>query len=157
MAMRVRIVPGADGRVWSVRRSVNWRDPISIEDFEHDVGTGQQGTGIILGALAILWAVVIGVLYLRSLVHVPWWMFAIAGVILLCFPVRWAGSRWRSIVAETPGGHGLPEEHWAGKVRGHGHATAETRLVIRMLRERGTPGHAHSPLHPVTSIPDPQV
>ena len=148
--MRVWTVPGADGRVWSVRRSIEWSSPLSEEDFEHDVGGDNQGTIIPLGALALFWAAVWGILYLRSLVHIPWYLLVAGALVLLCLPLRWVTSRWRTIVAETAGGHGLPEEHWSGKVRGRHRAAYETKMTRRSLMVRGTPGYAHSPLHPAT-------
>jgi hypothetical protein len=147
--MGVRTVPGADGRTWSVRRNIEWRTPATGDEFEHDVDGGRGAVLLILSALALFWAAVIGILYLRSLVHTPWWMFLAAVVLLLFFPLRWVLRRPWTLVAETPGGYDLPAEHWTGMVRGRSKAIEETRVVVRSLRTRATPGYADSPLHPV--------
>ena len=147
--MGVRTVPGADGRTWSVRRNIEWRTPATGDEFEHDVDGGRGAVLLILSALALFWAAVIGILYLRSLVHTPWWMFLAAVLLLLFFPLRWVLRRPWTLVAETPGGYDLPAEHWTGMVRGRSKAIEETRVVVRSLRTRATPGYADSPLHPV--------
>jgi hypothetical protein len=54
-----------------------------------------------------------------------------------------------AIVAETAGSYDLPAERWTGNVRGRTKATEELRIVVRRLRQQGTPGHADSPLQPV--------
>jgi hypothetical protein len=147
--MGVKTVPGADGRTWSVRRNIEWRTPATGDEFEHDVDGGRGAVLLILSALALFWAAVIGILYLRSLVHTPWWMYLTAVLLLLFFPVRWVLRRPWTLVAETPGGYDLPAEHWTGMVRGRSRAIEEMRVVIRSLRTRATPGYADSPLHPV--------
>jgi hypothetical protein len=147
--MGVKTVPGADGRTWSVRRNIEWRTPTSGDEFEHDVDGGRGAALLILSTLALFWAAVIGVLYLRSLVHTPWWMYLAAVLLLLFFPLRWVLRRPWTLVAETPGGYDLPAEHWTGMVRGRSRAIEEMRVVVRSLRTRATPGYADSPLHPV--------
>ncbi|MDF3049819.1 MAG: hypothetical protein K0R87_1457 [Pseudonocardia sp.] len=147
--MGVKTVPGADGRTWSVRRNIEWRTPTSGDEFEHDVDGGRGAVLLILSTLALFWAAVIGVLYLGSLVHTPWWMYLAAVLLLLFFPLRWVLRRPWTLVAETPGGYDLPAEHWTGMVRGRSRAIEEMRVVVRSLRTRATPGYADSPLHPV--------
>ena len=83
--------------------------------------------------------------------HVPWYLWLVGLIVLLFFPVRWVMRRPWTLVAETPGGYDLPPEHWSGMVRGRGRAKEETRVLIRNLRTRATPGHADSPLQPSLS------
>jgi hypothetical protein len=144
------MVSGADGRTWSVQRTIEWRSLRRGDEFEYDVGADRRASLVPLVVLALFWGVVIGVLYIGSMVHIPWWFFPPAVVVLLFFPIRWLTHRPRIIVAETPGGHHLPAERWIGEVHGALRSTRETRLAARNLRSRGTPGHAHSPLHPVS-------
>ena len=39
-----RLVRGADGRMWTVRSQIEWRNPSTDADFEHDV-SGGHGAG----------------------------------------------------------------------------------------------------------------
>jgi hypothetical protein len=147
--MGARTVAGADGRTWSVRRNIEWRTPATGDEFEHDVDGGRGAVFLILSALVLFWVALVGVLYLPSLAHIPWYLWLVAFVIAAFFPVRWVLRRPWTLVAETSGGYDLPAEHWTGMVRGRGRAQEEMRVVVRSLRTRATPGHADSPLHPV--------
>jgi hypothetical protein len=82
-------------------------------------------------------------------VHVPWYLWLVAIVVLAFFPIRWVLRRPWTLVAETNGGYDLPAEHWSGMIRGRTRAIEETRVLVRNLKTRATPGHADSPLHPV--------
>lgn len=145
--MGARTVAGADGRTWSVRRNIEWRPPATGDEFEHDVDGGRGAVLLISSALVLFWAVLL--FWTPSKVHVPWYLILVAILVLVYFPVRWMMRRQWTIVAETPGGYDLPAEHWSGMVRGHSRAREETRVLIRSLKTRATPGHADSPLHPV--------
>jgi hypothetical protein len=147
--MGARTVAGADGRTWSVRRNIEWRTPATGDEFEHDVDGGRGAVFLILSALVLFWVALVGVLYVPSLAHIPWYLWLVALGIAAFFPVRWVLRRPWTLVAETSGGYDLPAEHWTGMVRGRGRAQEEMRVVVRSLRTRATPGHADSPLHPV--------
>jgi hypothetical protein len=147
--MGARTVAGADGRTWSVRRNIEWRTPATGDEFEHDVDGGRGAVFLILSALILFWVALVGVLYIPSLAHIPWYLWLVALGIAAFFPVRWVLRRPWTLVAETSGGYDLPAEHWTGMVRGRGRAQEEMRVVVRSLRTRATPGHADSPLHPV--------
>jgi hypothetical protein len=147
--MGARTVAGADGRTWSVRRNIEWRTPATGDEFEHDVDGGRGAVFLIVTALILFWVALIGVLYLPSLAHIPWYLWLVALGVVAFFPLRWVLRRPWTLVAETSGGYDLPAEHWTGMVRGRGRAQEEMRVVIRSLRTRATPGHADSPLHPV--------
>ncbi len=145
--MRASPVAGADGRTWSVRRNIEWKTPATGAEFEHDVDGGRGAVLLILSALFLFWVVLI--LWTPPLVHGPWYLWLIAVVILAFFPIRWILRRPWTLVAETSGGYDLPAEHWTGMIRGRSRAKEETRVLVRSLRTRATPGHADSPLHPV--------
>jgi hypothetical protein len=145
--MGARTVSGADGRTWSVRRNIEWHPPATGDEFEHDVDGGRGAVVLILSALLLFWAVLL--VWAYSYVHIPWYLVLVAFVVLAWFPIRWLLRRPWTLVAETPGGYDLPAEHWSGMVRGRARAKEETRVLIRNLKTRATPGHADSPLHPV--------
>jgi hypothetical protein len=145
--MGARTVAGADGRTWVVRRNIEWRPPATGDEFEHDVDGGRGAVLLILSSLFLFWVVLF--LWAPSKVHVPWYLWLVAIIVLAFFPIRWILRRPWTLVAETSGGYDLPAEHWSGMVRGRTRAIEETRVLVRSLRTRATPGHADSPLHPV--------
>ena len=148
--MGTKTVAGNDGRTWLVRRTMEWSVPATGDDFEHDVDGGRGAEILILSALFLFWVLlVVWALRPGTLVHVPWFLWLLAGLILLFFPIRWWLRRPWTVVAETAGSYDLPAERWTGMVRGGAKANEERRIVVRRLRTQGTPGHADSPLQPV--------
>jgi hypothetical protein len=148
--MGARTVAAADGRTWAVRRNIEWRPPATGDEFEHDVDGGRGAVFLILTALVLFWAVLLA--WANSQVHIPWFLRVAAVVVLLFFPARWVARRPWTLVAETSGGYDDERgpEHWVGTVRGRGRATEETRVLIRNLRTRATPGHADSPMRRIS-------
>lgn len=144
-----KTVLGVDGRSWSVRRNIEWSLPATGDDFEHDVDGGRGAAVLVLSALFVFWVIL--VVWSPRLVHIPWYLWAIAVVIVLFFPFRWWLRRPWTVVAETAGSLSKdhPAERWTGHVRGSAKAREEIRIVTRRLRSQGTPGHADSPLQPV--------
>jgi hypothetical protein len=136
-----------DGRTWLVRRSVEWSRPATGDDFEHDVDGGRAAVVLILSALFVFWVIMI--VWSPTYLHVPNWLWLFVLAVAVFFPIRWWLRRPWTLVAETSGGYDLPAEHWSGMVRGRSRAKEETRVLIRNLKTRATPGHADSPLHPV--------
>lgn len=145
--MGTKTVIGVDSREWSVRRRIEWSLPATGEDFEHDVDGGRGAAVLILSALFIFWVILI--IWTPAKVHIPWYLWALAGSVALFFPIRWWLRRPWTVVAETAGSYDLPAERWTGLVRGGARAREEVRIVVRRLRTQGTPGHADSPLQPV--------
>jgi hypothetical protein len=145
--MGAKTVIGVDGRTWQVRRNIEWSLPATGDDFEHDVDGGRGAAVLILSALFVFWLILI--VWAPPQVHIPWFLWAIFGLCVLFFPVRWWLRRPWTVVAETEGSYDLPPERWTGMVRGGSKAKEELRIVIRRLRTQGTPGHADSPLQPV--------
>ena len=145
--MARKTVNGVDGRTWSVRRSIEWSLPATGDDFEHDVDGGRGADFLILSSLFVFWLIL--VVWAPSELHIPWWLWIIAVLVIGFFPIRWLLRRPWTIVAETTGSYDLPAERWTGMIRGGSKAKEELRIVIRRLRTQGTPGHADSPLQPV--------
>ena len=147
--MGARTVIGVDGRTRSVRRSVAWSLPATGDDFEHDVDGGRGAAVLMRTTLFQLW--VIKNVWSPSGVHVPWYIWIVATLIVMFFPIRWWLRRPWTVVAETEGDYDQkqPAERWTGLIRGGSRAREEMRIVVRRLRTQGTPGHADSPLQPV--------
>ena len=145
--MGTKTVMAADNREWQVRRNIEWSPPAMGDEFEHDVDGGRGAVVLIISALVLFWVVVL--VWTPSGVYVPWFFWLIVVVGVGFFPMRWYLRRPWTIVAKTQGNYDLPAEHWTGMVRGGSAAREETRVVLRSLRTRATPGHADSPLQPV--------
>ncbi|TQM36094.1 hypothetical protein [Pseudonocardia cypriaca] len=145
--MATRTVAGVDGRMWSVRRNIEWSLPATGDDFEHDVDGGRGAAVLILSALFVFWLIII--VWRPAGVHIPWFLYLVAFAVVAFFPIRWFLRRPWTIVAETAGGYDLPAERWTGLVRGGSKAKEEIRIIVRRIRTQGTPGHADSPLQPV--------
>ena len=145
--MARKTVNGVDGRTWSVRRNIEWSLPATGDDFEHDVDGGRGAAFLILSSLFVFWLILI--VWAPAELHIPWWLWIIAVLVVGFFPIRWLLRRPWTIVAETAGSYDLPAERWTGMIRGGSKAKEELRIVVRRLRAQGTPGHADSPLQPV--------
>ncbi|MDN5919348.1 MAG: hypothetical protein L0I76_30340 [Pseudonocardia sp.] len=147
--MGTKTVIAADNREWQVRRNIEWSTPAMGDEFEHDVDGGRGAVVLVIVSLVLFWVLVL--VWTPSGVYVPWfyWLVMLIGVGF--FPARWYLRRPWTIVAKTQGSYAkdLPGEHWTGMVRGGSAAREETRVVLRSLRTRATPGHADSPLQPV--------
>jgi hypothetical protein len=145
--MASKTVVGVDGRTWSVRRNIEWSPPATGDDFEHDVDGGRGAAVFVLSALFVFWVILF--VWKPAQVHIPDFLWVVALLVVLFFPVRWYLRRPWTVVAETAGSYDLPAERWTGMVRGGAKAKEELRIVVRRLRTQGTPGHADSPLQPV--------
>lgn len=148
MVTTSKIVTGSDGRTWTVRRRLEWSVPATGEDFEHDVDGGRGGVGAILSLLLLFYVALFS--WAPGGVNYPWWVLLAGLAILAFFPIRWVLRRPWTMVAQTPGGYDLAPEHWVGMVRGIGKAREETKMVIRSIRTRASPGYADGPLQPVS-------
>src|SRR6266700_4084158 len=49
-----RLVRGADGRMWTLRGQLEWSQPATIDDFEHDVASGYTPGIVMLFMLGVL-------------------------------------------------------------------------------------------------------
>lgn len=136
-------------REWSLRRSIEWSPPYNEnEQFEHDIDGGRGAVAFVLSSLLLLWVAFL--LWIPGTVHFPWFYWLAVVVIAGFFPVRWVLRRQWKLVAETVGGYDEPAEKWTGLVRGWTRASEEMRIIKRRLETQGTPGHADSPLQPVS-------
>lgn len=145
--MGTKTVIAADNREWQVRRNIEWSTPAMGDEFEHDVDGGRGAVVLVITSLVLFWVLVL--VWTPSGVYVPWFYWIVLLVGVGFFPARWYLRRPWTIVAKTQGSYELPPEHWTGMVRGGAAAREETRVVLRSLRTRATPGHADSPLQPV--------
>ncbi len=142
-----RVVRGADGRRWTVRNNINWSEPATEQEFEHDVAAGQvAGIVMLLLVVALVLAVV---LWTPTNVVVPGWLVFAFLVLLLVLPVQWALGRSWTIVAETPPLPEAPPERWVGTVHGLMLARQETGRVVRSLKRDAIPDDGRGPLQPV--------
>src|SRR5262245_158848 len=146
-SMTTRVVRGADERVWTVRSQLDWRSPMTSDDFEHDVSVG-NAAAIVLMVLVISLAVIL-VVWTPDDVVVPPWVVLLIALALLFFPTRWALRRPWTIVAETgDNGENEPTERWVGVVRGMFSQREQVNRVARNIQLDSVPG-IEGPLQPV--------
>jgi hypothetical protein len=145
--MTTRLVRGADGRMWTLRGQLEWSQPATIDDFEHDVASGYTPGIVMLVMLGVL--VVALIAWRPTGVVVPGWLVAILAFVLLFFPLRWAIRRpWR-LVANTPGSQQEQvAERWVGTVRGMFNVRTAAAKVARDIEVYSMP-NVEGPLHPV--------
>jgi hypothetical protein len=147
---RIKIVRAADGRQWMVRQKLEWIDPSTEEDFEHDMEGGRLASIGILSLLGLLWVELVAWAFTGGQgVVVPWWVLLFLAAVAAFFPIRWIVRRPRTLLAETAGGaDGSGPERWVGWVRGTTAAREEMTRTVRNLETRATPAYADSPLQP---------
>ncbi|MBW4719545.1 DUF983 domain-containing protein [Saccharothrix obliqua] len=141
-----RLVRGADGRMWTVRSQIEWRNPSADADFEHDV-SGGQGPGVLMLAYVVVLAVVL-VAWKPADVVVPGWLLFALVLLFLFFPVRWAVRRPWLVAAEAKKTDELPPERWVGSVRGFLTVRNEVSNVARKIEMYSLPD-LDGPLQPV--------
>ncbi|PRY45963.1 DUF983 domain-containing protein [Umezawaea tangerina] len=142
-----RLVRGADGRMWTVRSRIEWRNPSPDGDFEHDV-SGGQGPGVMMMLIVIVMGVIL-VSWTPEQVVVPAWLILALIILFLFFPVRWSLRRPWTLVAEskaTPDEQ--PPELWMGQVRGVLTVRQEASKVSRNIEMYSLPD-VEGPLQPV--------
>lgn len=139
-----RTVRAAGGRWWSVRSSVNWSEPATAREFEHDIAAGGVAGGAMLVLVVIL--VLTVVLWTPAGVVVPTWLVFAFLLLLLALPVLWATGRSRTIVVETPGLFDEPPERWVGTVHGMSLARQHVHGIVRTLQRDGFLDDGNGPL-----------
>lgn len=147
-----RVVRGQDGRQWTLRSQMEWRQPATADDFEHDVSVGNT-SAIILLSLVIGLAIVL-VVSIPDDVVAPWsgnmlWLGLLIVLAILFFPTRWALRRPWTVVAETgDNGDGEPMERWTGTVRGVFTVRQQMTQIAKNIQAESQPG-IEGPLQPV--------
>ncbi|TNC27365.1 DUF983 domain-containing protein [Amycolatopsis alkalitolerans] len=143
-----RRVQGLDGREWTVRAQMEWRRPVTVEDFEHDVA-GSPAPGVAMLSVTLVLAVIL-VAWLPEGVVVPAWVIWGLLLIALFFPLRWVLNRPWGVVAETDGDAlgDHPPERWVGVVSGMFRVRGEVAKVVKAIRTEGLPDF-DGPLHPM--------
>ncbi len=142
-----RVVRGADGRMWTIRGSASWREPVTNDSvqFEHDVEGGRNGAILLLG-LVVLFLVVVIAWTPSSVVAMPGYFVLAVLAVLFLFPVRGKIRRPWTVVAESAGDYAIPPERWVGTVRGSTSARREIEATVRHLQTYAVPDDGKGPL-----------
>ncbi|OLT39019.1 DUF983 domain-containing protein [Saccharomonospora sp. CUA-673] len=143
-----RLARGSDGREWIIRAQMEWRQPATAKDFEHDAAANYT-PGVVM-------AIVAGILALILFISAPErWVFpdwVPLGVLLIAlfFPLRWVLRRPWTVVAETDGDPAgmYPSERWVGTVRGVFNVNGELKQIAKSIARHDLPDF-EGPLHPV--------
>ncbi|MGH3802481.1 MAG: DUF983 domain-containing protein [Pseudonocardiaceae bacterium] len=132
-----RDVQGADGRRWTVQSRINWSQPATAEQFEHDMAGGYV-SGIAM--LVVVVTLVLFVLFWTPTGAVEPWLVLLFLLVLMLLPMGWAIRRPWTIEAKTlPEPVGTAAEHWEGTVHGVLAARQEARQVVQSLKNRAIP------------------
>jgi hypothetical protein len=143
-----RLVYGEDGRAWILRAEMEWRQPATTDDFDHDAA-GSYGPGIAMVIVTVFLALVL-IIWMPAGVIVPAWVWLALVLIALFFPLRWILRRPWKVVAETEGDTmgDRPAERWVGTVRGMFRVRGEVTKIGRTIQRHSLPDF-DGPLHPV--------
>lgn len=142
-----RVVRGADGRMWTLVGTLEWRTPATADDFEHDVSAGYV-PGVVMLVLVLTLGVVL-IAWTPGGVVVPAWLILLLILAVLFFPARWALRRPWKVVAETgEDGEDDPGEKWVGTVRGVMTVRQQMAKVAKSIEQDALPSF-EGPLHPV--------
>ncbi|RZQ62127.1 DUF983 domain-containing protein [Amycolatopsis suaedae] len=143
-----RRVQGPDGREWVLRSTLEWRQPATADDFEHDAA-GSYAPGIAM--LVVTFALVVVLIAWRPAdVVVPSWVLLALLLLVLFFPLRWVLRRPWTVVAETDGDPtgDRPSERWVGTVRGLFSVRGEMNRIAKSIQKHSLPDF-DGPLAPV--------
>ena len=143
-----RLVQGDDGRDWVVRADMEWRQPATTDNFDHDVA-GSYGPGIAMLVVIVALGLIL-IVWTPAGVVVPAWVFLALMVVALFFPLRWILRRPWTVVAETEGdlAGDRPSERWVGTVRGMFTVRGEVIKIAKTIQRHSLPDF-EGPLHPV--------
>jgi hypothetical protein len=143
-----RRVLGDDGRTWVVRADMEWRQPATGDDFDHDVAAS-YGPGVAMVVVTAVLAVVL-IAWTPARLEVPAWVILALLLVVLFFPLRWILRRPWTVVAETDGDMSgdRPAERWVGKVRGMFSIRGEVVKIAKTIQKHNLPDF-DGPLHPV--------
>jgi hypothetical protein len=143
-----RLVQGDDGRDWEVRADMEWRQPATTDNFDHDVA-GSYGPGVAMLVVIVALGLIL-IVWTPAGVVVPAWVFLALLVVALFFPLRWILRRPWTVVAETEGdlAGDRPSERWVGTVRGMFTVRGEVVKIAKTIQRHSLPDF-EGPLHPV--------
>ena len=142
-----RLVRGADGRMWTVRSRMTWRDAGLADDFEYDLA-GDNAPIFAMGAVVLVMVIVLVAWTPQGVIVPPWLVLAIA-LVFLFFPVRWLLRRPWVVVAETPGDlDEHPPERWVGTLRGIFNVRQGVAREARFIQVYSVPD-TDGPLNPM--------
>lgn len=140
----IREARAPDGRIWTVRREINWSRPPKVQEFEHDVAVGQVAGIVMLGLIALMLLTI--VFWTPPGVVIPYWLILAFIALLLVVPLHWALSRPWTIVAATHQPIETGGEEWEGTVRGVLGSRREVAQVARNIEEYAVPGDGRGPV-----------
>ncbi|MPY80919.1 MAG: DUF983 domain-containing protein [Actinophytocola sp.] len=143
-----RPVKGADGRQWTLRSELEWRTPVTADDFEHDVSGGYVPAALMIAIITVF--VIVLVAWRPTDVIVPGWVLLTLALVVLFFPLRWVLRRPWKVVAETEGDpeQEKPSERWVGTVRGMIKVRTEMSRTRQSIERVSLPDF-EGPLRPV--------
>jgi hypothetical protein len=146
----LRVVRGADDRVWTLQADMEWRTPAAAE-FEHDISSS-RGSAVVLAALVVILAVTL-VFWTPKDVNVPLWLILMLLLLIMFFPLRWTLRRpWLVTAATGDDGDGNPTEEWIGAVRGMFNVRTQVNRIARNIADESSPG-SDSPLRQIRPVP----
>ncbi|AUS78731.1 DUF983 domain-containing protein [Actinoalloteichus sp. AHMU CJ021] len=142
-----REVRGADGRKWKVSGQMEWRHPLQLDEFEHDVSGGNT-PGVVISSFLVLFVVML-FLWRPEAVVTPAWLLLGLVLVLVFFPARWLLRRPWTLMAETDGDdEEHPPERWVGVVRGVVQVRQDAATTARNIEVYSQPS-GDGPLQPV--------
>lgn len=142
----IREVRASDGRIWTVRREINWSRPQKLQEFEHDIAAGRVAGLVMVGLIV---SMLLAIFYWTpDGVAGRWWLILTVAIVLLAISMQWALARPWTIVASTHQPVETAGEEWVGTVRGLMASRYEAARVARHLEEHAVPDDGHGPLQP---------
>jgi hypothetical protein len=132
-----RVVQDSEGRSWTVQSTINWSQPATAEQFEHDMAAGHVSGIAMLGVIVAL--VLFVVFWTPAGVIMPSWLVLLFLLMLTVLPLQWMLKRPWTIVAKTLESADTAGEHWVGTAHGMMSARQDTRQVVENLRARAVP------------------
>ncbi|HEY6424744.1 MAG TPA: DUF983 domain-containing protein [Pseudonocardiaceae bacterium] len=135
-------------RQWTVTSTINWRQPATQQQFEHDVASGYVPGVVMLVVLVVMGLTVL--LWTPPDVIVPSWVLLLFLVVLMMLPLQWAWERPWTVKAETDETAAIGGERWVGTVHGWMAARQEVSRATRYLKSQGVPDQENGRLRMIT-------
>jgi hypothetical protein len=143
-----RFVRGKDERIWTVQSRINWSQPATAEQFEHDMAAGYvSGVAMLVVVVALVLFVLV---WTPAGVVMPPWLVLSLLLVLMVAAMQWMLKRPWTIVADTPRTGEKESEHWVGTAHGMMAARQDTRQVVQNLEKGAMPDDGTGPLQKIT-------